>query len=96
MGHTDELILEVFQETPVDSGLLEAIVLSVVLLRSGRSLGTGIHHFMGCHPFLGKFTILGQWLNLLPRNLLQVDLAYLSYVQLKSQGLRACRSMTRH
>ena len=57
---------------------------------------TGIHHFMGCHPFLGKFTILGQWLNLLPRNLLQVDLAYLSYVQLKSQGLRACRSMTRH
>ena len=39
MRHTDELILEVFQETPVDSGLLEAIVLSVVLLRSGRSLG---------------------------------------------------------
>ena len=39
MGHTDELILEVFQESPVDSGLLEAIVLSVVLLRSGRSLG---------------------------------------------------------
>ena len=39
MGHTDELILEVFQESPVDLGLLEAIVLSVVLLRSGRSLG---------------------------------------------------------
>jgi hypothetical protein len=39
MRHTDELILEVFQETPVDSALLEAIVLSVVLLRSGRSLG---------------------------------------------------------
>jgi hypothetical protein len=39
MRHTDELILDVFQETPVDSGLLEAIVLSVVLLRSGRSLG---------------------------------------------------------
>ena len=39
MRHTDELILEVFQESPVDSGLLEAIVLSVVLLRSGRSLG---------------------------------------------------------
>ena len=39
MGHTDELILEVFQVRPVDSGLLDAIVLSVVLLRSGRSLG---------------------------------------------------------
>ena len=39
MRHTDELILELFQETPADSGLLEAIVLSVVLLRSGCSLG---------------------------------------------------------
>ena len=36
---TDELILEIFQGAPVESGLLEAIVLSVVLLRSGRSLG---------------------------------------------------------
>ena len=39
MGHTNELILEVFQERPVDSGLVEAIVLSAVLLRSGRPLG---------------------------------------------------------
>jgi hypothetical protein len=36
---SDELILELFQEAPVESGLLEAIVLSVVLLRSGRTLG---------------------------------------------------------
>jgi hypothetical protein len=36
---TDELILEIFEEALVESGLLEAIVLSVVLLRSGRPLG---------------------------------------------------------
>jgi hypothetical protein len=35
---TDELILEIFQG-PIESDLLEAIVLSVVLLRSGHSLG---------------------------------------------------------
>ncbi|KAF8463220.1 hypothetical protein DFH94DRAFT_454047 [Russula ochroleuca] len=35
----DELILEIFQESPVESDLFEAIVLSLVLLRSGRSLG---------------------------------------------------------
>ena len=36
---TDDLILEIFQDAPIESGLLEAIVLSVVLLRSGHSLG---------------------------------------------------------
>jgi hypothetical protein len=38
---TDELNLEIFQGVPlaVESGLLDAIVLSVVLLRSGQSLG---------------------------------------------------------
>lgn len=41
-SHFNELILEIFQETPVDSGLLEAIVLSVVLLRSGRCLGDSL------------------------------------------------------
>ena len=35
---TDDLILEIFQ-APIESGLLEAIVLSVVLLQSGYSLG---------------------------------------------------------
>lgn len=35
----DELRLEIFQEALVEPGLLEAIVLSVVLLRSGRPLG---------------------------------------------------------
>jgi len=38
-SHSDELGLEIFQEAEVESGLLEAIVLSLVLLRSGRSLG---------------------------------------------------------
>ncbi|KAI0253411.1 hypothetical protein BJV78DRAFT_1280972 [Lactifluus subvellereus] len=38
-SHTDELRLEIFQEALVEPGLLEAIVLSVVLLRSGRPLG---------------------------------------------------------
>jgi hypothetical protein len=38
---TDELKLKISQEVPlaVESGLLDAIVLSVVLLRSGQSLG---------------------------------------------------------
>jgi hypothetical protein len=38
---TDELNLKIFQEEPlaVESGLLDVIVLSVVLLRSGQSLG---------------------------------------------------------
>ena len=41
-GHSNELVLEIFQETRVDSGLLEAIVLSVVLLRSEHSLGDSL------------------------------------------------------
>jgi hypothetical protein len=36
---SDDLDLEVFQEALVESELLEAIVVSIVLLRSGRSLG---------------------------------------------------------
>ena len=38
---TDELRLKIFQEVPlaVESGLLDAIILSVVLLRSGQPLG---------------------------------------------------------
>jgi len=37
-SRSDELILEIFQEALIESGLLEAIILSLVLLRSGRSL----------------------------------------------------------
>jgi hypothetical protein len=37
-SHSDNLDLEIFQEAPVEPGLHEAIVLSIVLLRSGRSL----------------------------------------------------------
>jgi hypothetical protein len=38
-SHSDDLDLEIFQEALVEPGLLEAIFLSVVLLRSGRALG---------------------------------------------------------
>ncbi|KAI9508977.1 hypothetical protein F5148DRAFT_1191211 [Russula earlei] len=41
-SRTDILILEILQEALVEPGLLEAIVLSLVLLRSGRSLGDTI------------------------------------------------------
>jgi len=41
-SHFDELRLEIFQEALVESGLLGAIVLSLVLLRSGRSLGDSL------------------------------------------------------
>jgi hypothetical protein len=37
-SRSDDLDLEIFQEALVEQGLLEAIVLSVVLLRSGRPL----------------------------------------------------------
>lgn len=38
-SRSDDLRLELFQSAVVEPGLLEAIILSVVLLRSGRSLG---------------------------------------------------------
>ena len=41
-SRTDELRLEIFQEALIESGLLEAIVLSIVLIRSGHSLGNPI------------------------------------------------------
>jgi hypothetical protein len=47
---TDELILEIFQEGPIESSLLEAIVLSVVLLRSGRSLGDSPGEISSTNP----------------------------------------------
>jgi len=37
-SHSDDLDMEIFQEALVEPGLLEAIVLCVVLLGSGRSL----------------------------------------------------------
>ena len=48
---TDELILEVFQEQPEGSGLLDSIVLSVVLLRSGYSFGTDYEDQLQDDPF---------------------------------------------
>lgn len=55
---TDELILEVFQESPVESGLLDAIVLSTVLLRSGHSLGGSQAQLVLANPFYSQ-TVLG-------------------------------------
>ena len=37
-SHSDDLDLEIFQEALAEPGLLEAVVLSLVLLRSGRIL----------------------------------------------------------
>ena len=37
-SRSDDLDLEIFQEALVEPGLLEALVLSLVLLRSGRTL----------------------------------------------------------
>jgi hypothetical protein len=55
---TDELILEIFQESPVESGLLDAIVLSAVLLRSGHSLGSSQAQLVLDNP-LYSLTVLG-------------------------------------
>ncbi|KAI9464777.1 hypothetical protein F5148DRAFT_173825 [Russula earlei] len=49
-SQTDILILEIFQEALVEPGLLEAIVLSLVLLRSGRSLGDTLDAMNPSHP----------------------------------------------
>ncbi|KAI0292855.1 hypothetical protein BC826DRAFT_1017142 [Russula brevipes] len=46
----DELRLEVFQEALVEPGLLDAIVLSFVLIRAGRSLGDGTEAMMFSDP----------------------------------------------
>ncbi|KAH8978952.1 hypothetical protein EDB92DRAFT_1906765 [Lactarius akahatsu] len=38
-SRTDELLVKIFQEALVEPGLLEAIILSIVLLQSGHSFG---------------------------------------------------------
>jgi hypothetical protein len=38
-SRNDELRLQIFQEALVEPGLLEAIVLSIILLQSGQPLG---------------------------------------------------------
>ena len=55
-SHSNELILEIFQEMAVESSLLEAIVLSVVLLRSGHSLGDSLERIDLSNPiYLASF-----------------------------------------
>ena len=38
-SRTNELCVKIFQEALVEPGLLEAVILSIVLLQSGRSFG---------------------------------------------------------
>ena len=60
MDHIDELVLEIFQEAPDDSASLDSIVLSVVLLRSGHSLGDSPERINLSNPaFLAAFSSRG-------------------------------------
>ena len=57
MDYIDELVLEILQEAPDDSALLDSIVLSVVLLRSGHSLGDLLERINLSNPsFLAAFS----------------------------------------
>ena len=56
--HSDDLDLEIFQEALAEPGLLEAIVLSVVLLRSGRSFEVDV---MGMSSQLFNARMTGRW-----------------------------------
>ena len=38
-SHADGLRLQIFQEALVEPGLIEAILLSIILLQSGKSFG---------------------------------------------------------
>jgi hypothetical protein len=49
-SHSDDLDMEIFHEALVEPGLLEAIVLSVILLQSGRSLGVVPAGRLGAWP----------------------------------------------
>ena len=46
-SRTDELRLQIFQEALTEPGLLEAIVLSVILLQSGHSFGDTVQPITG-------------------------------------------------
>ncbi|KAH9969709.1 hypothetical protein BC827DRAFT_1262916 [Russula dissimulans] len=58
-SNSDELHLQIFQEALVESGLLEAIVLSLVLLRSGRSLGDTLEGLCWQDPSVNGLRPLG-------------------------------------
>ena len=53
LSNSGDLDLEIFQEALVEPGLLEAIVLSMVLLQSGRCLGDRIETMTFCDPRFG-------------------------------------------
>ena len=49
-SRTDELRLQIFQEALTEPGLLEAIVLSIILLQSGHSFGDTLHSITSTGP----------------------------------------------
>lgn len=49
-SRTDELRLKIFQEALVEPGLLEAIVLSIILLQSGHSFGDRLQTITSMSP----------------------------------------------
>jgi len=62
-SHSEDLDLEIFQEALVEPGLLEAIFLSVVLIRSGQALGDvaeamGFSNQVFCSASTGSIGIL--------------------------------------
>ena len=49
-SRTDGLRLQVFQEVLVEPDLLEAILLSIILLQSGKSFGDTLHSITELGP----------------------------------------------
>ena len=49
-SRTDGLRLHVFQEVLVEPGLFEAILLSIILLQSGKSFGDTLHSMSEMGP----------------------------------------------
>ena len=54
-SRTDELRLQIYQEVLVESGLLEAILLSIILLQSGHPFGDTLEPttFIGVEGLVG-------------------------------------------
>jgi hypothetical protein len=49
-SRTDGLRLQIFQEVLVEPGLLEAVLLSIILLQSGQSFGDMLHSITDMGP----------------------------------------------
>ena len=49
-SRTDGLRLQIFQEVLVEPGLLEAVLLSIILLQSGQAFGDTLHSMAAMGP----------------------------------------------